>query len=87
MKSEVRADCILEEYFLNMSLYPNQLPFCSYENEPSETKGRVTGRRFFFFFFLLGGKEPSQGRGWHGEYVVTQLEKQSSGPAVSEVST
>lgn len=49
MKSEVRADCILEEYFLNMSLYPNQLPFCSYENEPSETKGRVTGRRFFFF--------------------------------------
>lgn len=40
-----------------------------------------------FFFFLLGGKEPSQGRGWHGEYVVTQLEKQSSGPAVSEVST
>lgn len=65
-----------------MSLYANQLPFCRYENELSEIKGWVTER---IFFFSLSGKRPSQGRGWHGKDVVTNLEKQSSGPAVSEV--
>lgn len=37
MRSKVRADCILEEYFLNLSVFPNRLLLGSYENKLCET--------------------------------------------------
>lgn len=64
VKSKVGADCILEEYFFNMFLYPNQLPFCRYENELSETKGWVTGRNIFFLFAQWKWTQPGQGVAW-----------------------